>query len=136
MQNKNLLVLMPDIGEIKKKKLEQMKNKALADKPVSISDSDFSEFVKKYPVVVIDAFTVWCGPCKMMAPVIDELAREFAGKVAFGKLDVDANPQTAAQFGIMSIPTVLFFKNGEHVDTAVGFGGKEALKKKIEKLLG
>lgn len=128
---------MPDITEIKKKKMEQMKKKAEApSEPVQLSDSSFPEFIKKYPVVVVDAYTVWCGPCKMMAPVIDELAREFAGKAVFGKLDVDANPQTAAQFGIMSIPTVLFFKNGEHADTAVGFGGKEMLKKRIEDLLG
>ncbi len=128
---------MPEISEIKKKKLERMKEKAEApSEPISVSDSDFSEFVKKYPVVVIDAFTDWCKPCKMMAPVIDELAKEFSGKVVFGKLDVDANPQTAAQFGIMSIPTILFFRNGEYADTAVGFGGKEALKKKIEEMLG
>ncbi|MFZ3077273.1 MAG: thioredoxin [Candidatus Aenigmatarchaeota archaeon] len=128
---------MPDINEIKKKKLDGMKKKAEApSEPVQLNDSDFSAFIKKYPVVVVDAYTDWCGPCKMMAPVIDELAREFAGKVVFGKLDVDANPQISAQFGIMSIPTVLFFRNGEYADTMVGFGGKEALKKKIEELLG
>jgi len=127
---------MPDITEIKKKKLELMKSRAAIDKPISVTDSSFSDFIKKYHVVVIDAYTDWCGPCKMMAPVIDELAREFAGKAVFGKLDVDANPQTSAQFGIMSIPTLLFFKNGEYADTSVGFGGKEALKKKIEEMLG
>lgn len=127
---------MPDISEIKKKKMEQMMKKADApSEPVQLSDSSFPEFIKKHPVVVIDAYTDWCSPCKMMAPVIDELAKEFAGKVAFGKLDVDANPQTAAQFGIMSIPTLLFFKNSEYADTSVGFGGKEALKRKIEEML-
>ncbi len=128
---------MSDINEIKKSKVEQMKKKAEApSEPVKVSDSSFQDFVRKYPVVVIDGYADWCGPCKMMSPVIDELAREFAGKVVFGKLDVDANPQTAMQFGIMSIPTVLFFKNGKHVDTAIGFGGKEMLKKKIEEMLG
>lgn len=122
-----------DIDEIKKKKTEQMKNRI--DKPIKVVDSDFSEFVKKYPFVVIDCYTNWCAPCRMMSPVIDELAKEFAGKVVFGKLDVDANPQTAAEFGIMSIPTILFFKNGKHIDTTIGFGGKEALKKKIDELL-
>ena len=127
---------MAEIEEIKKKKLDGMKKKAEApSEPVQVSDSSFQEFIGKYPVVVIDAYTIWCGPCKMMAPVIDELAREFAGKVAFGKLDVDANPQTSAQFGIMSIPTILFFRNGEYADTAVGFGGKETLKKRIEELI-
>lgn len=128
---------MSDIAEIKNKKLEQMKNKAEAPtEPVKISDSEFSDFIKKYPVVVVDAYTEWCGPCKMLAPVIDELAREFSGKAVFGKLDVDSNPLTAAAYGIMSIPTILFFKSGELVDTAIGFGGKEMLKKKIEELLG
>lgn len=129
---------MSDISDIKKKKIEQLKKKkaeALSE-PVKVSDSNFSEFVKKYPVVVIDNYANWCQPCRMMAPVIDELAKEFAGKVAFGKLDVDANPRTAAQFGIMSIPTLLFFRNGEYADTVVGFGGKEPLKKKIEEMLG
>ncbi len=127
---------MSDIDEIKKKRLEQMKGRTATDKPINVSDSSFPDFIKKSPVAVVDAYTDWCQPCKMMAPVIDELAREFAGKAVFGKLDVDANPQTAAQFGIMSIPTLLFFKNGEYVDTMVGFGGKEALKKKIEEMLG
>lgn len=128
---------MPDITEIKRKKLDGMKKKAEAPSaPVKVTDSNFLEFVKKYPVVVVDAYTVWCGPCKMMAPVIDELAKEFAGKVAFGKIDVDANPLTAAAYGIMSIPTILFFRNGEHADTDVGFCGKEPLKKKIEEMLG
>ncbi len=136
LKDEECLILMPGITEIKKKKMEQMKKKVeVLSEPVKLTDSDFSDFIKKYPVVVIDAYTVWCGPCKMMAPVIDELAREFAGKIAFGKLDVDANPQTAAQFGIMSIPTLLFFKNGEYADTMVGFGGKEPLKKKIEEML-
>ena len=136
LKDEGYLILMPDITEIKKRKVEQMKKKAEAlSEPVKLTDSEFSDFIKKYPVAVIDAYTVWCGPCRMMSPVIDELAKEFAGKVAFGKLDVDANPQTAAQFGIMSIPTLLFFKNGEYADTSVGFGGKEALKKRIEELI-
>lgn len=126
---------MSDINELKSKKLEKMKIKIQIDKPVEVSDSNFSDFVKKYPVVAVDCWAAWCGPCRMMGPVIDELAKEFSGKAVFGKLDVDANPQSAAAFGIMSIPTVLFFKNGKHVDTAIGFGGKEPLKKKIEELL-
>jgi len=130
------MIIMPGIAEIKKKKLDGMKKKAEApSEPIQLSDSDFSDFIKKYPVVVIDAYADWCGPCKMMVPVIDELAREFAGKAVFGKLDVDANPQTSAQFGIMSIPTVLFFRNGKHADTEIGFCGKEPLKKKIDALL-
>lgn len=127
---------MSEISEIKKKKLEKMKKNAGMAEPIIVTDSDFSEFVKKYPLVAIDCWAAWCGPCRMMAPVIDELAHEFSGKAVFGKLDVDSNPMTAAAYGIMSIPTILFFRNGEHVDTAIGFGGKEMLKKKIEVLVG
>ncbi len=127
---------MSEISEIKKKKLEKMKKNAGMAEPIIVTDSGFSEFVKKYPLVAIDCWAAWCGPCRMMAPVIDELAHEFSGKAVFGKLDVDSNPMTAAAYGIMSIPTILFFRNGEHVDTAIGFGGKEMLKKKIEVLVG
>ncbi len=99
----------------------------------TVNDSNLEEFIKKGNVV-LDCYADWCGPCKMLSPIIDELSEEIKN-VSFGKLDVDKNPQTTAKFGIMSIPTVLFFKDGKHVDTMIGFGGKEALKAKIEKLL-
>ncbi len=99
----------------------------------TVTDSNFSEFIKN-DIVVVDCYASWCGPCRMLAPIIEELSEEMP-EILFGKLDVDANPKTATQFGIMSIPTILFFKNGKHIDTMVGFAGKEPLKRKIEQLL-
>jgi len=86
----------------------------------------------KYPTVVIDCWASWCGPCQMVGPVIEELAKEMQGKVVFGKLNVDENPATSAKHQIMSIPTLLVFKNGDLVDRLVGAYPKEELKKKLE----
>ena len=85
--------------------------------------------------VVVDFFAVWCGPCQMAKPVIEELAREYDGRVKIGTMDVDANPETPAKFGVMSIPTVVIFKNGQEVKRQVGFPGKEAYKQMVEELL-
>ncbi|TVQ47616.1 MAG: thioredoxin [Saprospirales bacterium] len=83
-------------------------------------------------LVVADFWAVWCGPCKMIAPIIDEAASEYNGEVVIGKVDVDNNPQVASKYSIRSIPTILFIKNGEVVDKHVGVISKQALKEKIE----
>jgi thioredoxin 1 len=83
-------------------------------------------------LVVADFWAVWCGPCKMIAPIIDEMANEYKGSVVIGKLDVDNNPQVASKYSIRSIPTILFIKNGEVVDKHVGVISRQALKDKIE----
>lgn len=103
---------------------------------IVITDSNFSTEVEqsKLPVLV-DFWAPWCGPCKIIGPVIEELAREFEGKVKVGKLNVDENQQTAGQFGVMSIPTLLFFKDGKPVDTIVGAQSKETIKQKLSKLI-
>ena len=88
--------------------------------PVNVTDSDFQDFVKKYPRVIIDCWASWCVPCQNLGPVIDALASAYKGKVVFGKLDTDDNQKTAISFGIMSIPTLLFFKDGEFVDKSNG----------------
>ncbi|MEK6615731.1 MAG: thioredoxin [Bacteroidota bacterium] len=100
------------------------------------TDANFAEEVlnSKIPVLV-DFFAVWCGPCKAMAPTIDELAVEYEGKVKIGKMDVDENPITAQKYGIMSIPTITFFKNGEAVDSTVGVKSKDTLAEKLDGLL-
>lgn len=101
-----------------------------------ITDQNFqTEVAESKEPVLIDFWAPWCAPCRIVGPVVDELAQEFAGKVKVGKLNVDENQQTAGQFGVMSIPTLLFFKNGQPVDSIVGAQSKDTIKQKMEKLL-
>ncbi len=103
---------------------------------IEITDQNFEEEVLKSDVpVVIDFWAIWCGPCKLIAPIMDELAEEYEGRAKIGKLDVDVNQQTAIKYGVRSIPTVLYFKNGEVVDMVIGARKKEEFKNKLEKLL-
>ncbi|NCD41115.1 MAG: thioredoxin [Bacteroidia bacterium] len=103
---------------------------------LEITDATFEEVVlKSDKPVVIDFWATWCGPCRMIAPSIEEMAEEFAGKAVIGKVDVDNNPGVTGQFGVRNIPTVLFIKNGEIVDKQVGAVPKNALVAKLEKLL-
>ena len=100
-----------------------------------ITDNNFKEILAEGKPVVIDFWAPWCGPCKMVGPIIDELAGEYEGKVLIGKCDVDENGDVAAEYGIRNIPTVLFFKNGELVDKQVGSAPKSVYVTKIEALL-
>ncbi len=105
-------------------------------KPQSVTDADFAANVlESGQPVLVDFWADWCGPCKMIAPVVDELADEYEGKFSFTKLDVDANPQTAMQFGVRSIPTLLLFKDGKVAEQVIGAVPKAVLKKKIDKVL-
>ena len=101
--------------------------------PVDVTDVDFDTFVKRYDTVVVDAWAPWCGPCKRIEPIIKELATEYGGKVAFAKLNTDDNPSVAQRYGIMSIPTLLVFKQGQRVDQIVGLMPKEQLRSKIDR---
>jgi thioredoxin 1 len=132
-----------ELEEIKKKKLEQLKNKYMTrgenmnekmpNRPIEINDSDFNENIKKYQTIVIDCWAPWCGPCRMVEPVIEDLAGELQGKIVFGKLNIDENQITASKYAIMSIPSLLVFKNGELVDKIVGAIPKDILKAKLDK---
>ena len=102
---------------------------------LEITDSNFQEILAEGKPVVMDFWAPWCGPCKMVGPMIDELATEYEGKVIIGKCDVDENGDVAAEYGIRNIPTVLFFKNGELVDKQVGSAPKSAYVAKIEAIL-
>jgi thioredoxin 1 len=105
--------------------------------PVDISDASFDNMVlKSDKVVVVDFWAVWCGPCRAIAPIMKDLAAEYAGKVMIGKLDVDKNPQTAQKYQINVIPIVLIFKNGKLVDKLTGAMQKPDYKARIEKVLG
>jgi thioredoxin 1 len=103
---------------------------------IEITDQNFEQEVLKSDVpVVIDFWAIWCGPCRLIAPIMDELAEEYAGRVKIGKLDVDVNQQTAIKYGVRSIPTVLYFKDGEVKDMVIGAVNKSVFKEKLEKLL-
>jgi len=114
-----------------KSKKEGKKGEQLIDHPLTLDDSSFIPTVRKYPLVVVDCWAPWCAPCRMVAPIIDELAREYAGKVVFGKLNVDENPRIASEFAIMAIPTMFIFKNGEPVDVIQGALPKPYLEAKL-----
>ena len=105
-------------------------------KPVEIKEADFDKVVVKSKMpVLVDFWAPWCGPCRMVGPVVEELANEYEGKVAFGKVNVDENPKTASQFGIMSIPTLIIFKDGKPISNIVGFRPKAQLKQSLDAAL-
>ena len=102
---------------------------------VTITSENLSSLKNGNLPLVVDFWATWCGPCRMMAPIIEELAKDYDGKVVIGKCDVEENEEMATEFGIRNIPTVLFFKNGEAVDKVVGFQKMEKLQELINKLL-
>jgi len=113
----------------------QERGKSVFDRPVEVTDATLMEVVQKNSLVVVDCWAPWCGPCYMVAPVVEELARDYAGKILFGKLNVDENRRTAMQYQIMSIPTMLVFKNGKLVDRIIGAMPKQVLEPRIERYL-
>ena len=105
-------------------------------KPVDIEEAKFDDVVlKAEKPVLVDFWAPWCGPCRMVAPVVEELADDYEGKVDFVKVNVDDNPKIASQYGVMSIPTLIVFKAGQPVDTIIGFRPKDELQKSLETAL-
>ncbi len=103
---------------------------------LTFTDQNFEEEVlKSESPVVVDFWAPWCGPCRIVSPVIEELAKEYEGKVKVGKINVDENPHTQSHYGIMSIPSILMFKKGQPIKTMIGAQGKENYKKAIEEML-
>ena len=100
-------------------------------KTIELTDSNFDQIINSDKAVLVDFWAEWCGPCKMIGPVLEELANDYDGKAVVGKLNVDENPQTAAKFGIRSIPTLLVFKGGQIVDKQVGAVPKSVLDQKL-----
>jgi len=106
----------------------------MADK--TFTDKSFQEDVlKSEKPVVVDFWAPWCGPCKMVSPIIEELAKDYEGKVVIGKLNTDENPETSGQYNVMSIPTVMIFKNGKPVQAMIGVQSKQTYKTEIDKVL-
>ena len=101
-------------------------------KPIEITDSNYQEILGSGKPVLVDFWAEWCGPCKLIGPVVEDLAKDYEGRAVIGTVDVDNNPAVSAQYGIRSIPTLLFFKNGEIVDKQIGAVPKSVLSKKLE----
>lgn len=104
----------------------------MGDKALEITDANFEEVTSTEQPILVDFWAEWCGPCKMIGPVVEELAGEYEGKAVIGKVNVDENPNTSAKFGIRSIPTLLVIKNGEIVEKQVGAVPKSILASKLE----
>ncbi len=102
---------------------------------VKLTDEEFEKQAKANPFLLVDFWAEWCGPCRMIAPILEELSKEYQGRLTIGKLNVDENRQTAARFGIRSIPTLLLFKDGSRVEQIVGAHPKASIKAKIDQLL-
>jgi len=132
-----------ELERIKRRKLEEMmrnvsdgaeeENQPMKTlgKPLDLTDATFKTFAEGNYLSVIDCWAPWCGPCRFVSPVVEELARDYVGKISFGKLNVDENKRVAAQYGIMSIPTLLVFKEGKLVDQIVGAMPRQMLEPKI-----
>lgn len=128
-----------EVQKINEKKFEEMLGRtqptggspAGDGKPVELTDANFREAVGKHPVVVVDFWAPWRGPCRVVSPVLEELASEMAGKSTFAKVNVDDNPMTSRQFGIQGIPTIMVFKDGEPVDGLVGAAPKQIIEARI-----
>lgn len=133
----------PELERIREEKLKRMRESMSEEQgsgdwpsgPVEVTDSSFDDFVNKYEMSVIDCWAPWCGPCKMIAPIVEELAQEYKGQIAFGKLNTDENQAISMRYHIMSIPTLMVFKDGELADQIVGAMPKAMLETEIKKHL-
>jgi len=126
-----------ELEKIRAKKMQELTEKMdPAEKtstPIKVTDANFDETIKKLSLIVIDCWAAWCGPCRMISPIIDELAREYAGEIVFGKLNVDENPETATRFNVMGVPTLLVMKDGVEVDRLVGVAPKTVIESRLKK---
>lgn len=105
------------------------------DHPIQLTDGSFDEVVRSQDLLLVDFWAPWCAPCRMVAPTIEALARDYSGRVAFGKLNTDDNPRVAQRFGIMSIPTLLLFKKGQPVDSIIGAVPRQQIEAMLKRHL-
>lgn len=131
-----------ELERIKRRKLEKMMKRfnqsketkpssSKSGKPIDLTDSTFTSFVKENSLAVVDFWAPWCGPCRFVSPVVEDIAKDYVGTIAFGKLNVDQNPRIANQYGIVSIPTIMVFKNGKRVDQIIGAMPRQSLEPRI-----
>ena len=127
-----------ELRQIRQRKLAELKEKKLrmSDGPVHLTDSNFSNIIKEHHLALIDFWAPWCGPCQAFGPIIEEVNREYAGKILVGKLNVDENPKTAESYEVLSIPTILIMKNAKEVDRIVGCVPKKDIESALRKQLG
>jgi thioredoxin 1 len=131
-----------ELEAIKHKKLAELQKDAATKammssitEPIVLTDSNFASELTKYPIMLVDFWAPWCGPCRMVSPIIEQLSREYSGRVAFGKVNVDENQRIAASFGIQSIPTLMIFKGTKAVDVIIGAMPKAQIEMKLKQQL-
>jgi len=124
-----------DSGQITVEYNENQEEQQDEEMIIELKDATFDQVVKQHHLLVVDCWAAWCGPCKMVEPIIEELASEYKGRITFGKLNVDFNQSVAARFRVMSIPTLLIFKDGELVGQKVGAQPKKTLEAELIKFL-
>lgn len=124
------------INEKRMKKLQQIVNeKELLEnikEPLDLDDSNFAQTINKYPLLLVDFWAPWCGPCRMMSPIINQVGKEYIGKLVVGKVNVDENPNISRQFGISSIPTLILFKRGQAVNNIIGSVSKSRIDEMVK----
>jgi thioredoxin 1 len=129
-----------ELERIRKQMMARIQNESVKKevknmKPIELTDGTFADAVKKEKILVVDFWASWCAPCRFLSPIIEELAKDYAGKITFGKVDVDANPKVSASFNISSIPTVMMFKDGKVADVSIGAVPKQMLETKLKRLM-
>ena len=131
-------IILKGIDETGGRKLERecSKKSEIIDRPIQVTDKTFDQIIEAHPAVVVDFWAQWCPPCRLIAPIIDELAKDYAGKVVFGKLNTDENQSTATKYNVMSVPNLLFFKKGKLVDQVIGAVPRQHIEQKIKKIIG
>jgi thioredoxin 1 len=133
----------PELEALRKKRMETYMKQAeqarermsWPDSPLVLTDANFRETIALYPLLLVDLWAPWCGPCKTLGPIIEQLAKELKGKVVFGKLNVDENPQTASSFKVMSVPTMLIIRERELVERMTGTLPKAAILQKLQRFI-
>jgi len=134
-EDNEISAIMKRKKEILEEKLRSMNEIKEIKKPINLTDSNFDIEKSKYSLLVVDFWAAWCGPCKMISPIIEQLAEQYAGKIVFGKVNVDENPHISQRFGIQSIPTLMIVKEGQVIDVMIGALLKGQIENRIEQYI-